>query len=987
MKKFTSLLITLGVLISAFAVYADINEFYEKVNYKGAFGASNWMKGWSALDEYGFLADDKDGSTVVTVSDEDINAGDMVYWTADNTYELDGLVYVETGAVLNIEAGTVIKGKAGTGENASALIITQGAKIYAEGTASNPIIFTAESDNTDEPYDVEFDQRGQWGGLIILGKAVINEAGGTDHIEGIAEESERTVFGGNDDDDNSGVLRYVSIRHAGTELAPGDEINGLTLGAVGRGTTIEYIEVFSNKDDGFEWFGGTVNCKYLVAAFCGDDGFDHDEGLRSKMQFLFTIQDSAAAGRSGEHDGGHDPEDGEPFAYPVIHNVTYLGPGMMSSQEDAALKLRDNWGGEYKNSIFGDRSGIALDIEQTDEYEQDSKKRLDDGEIVIQNNVWFNFAPGNTPEALGAHDWESALLADAGNNNQILDSSPLMNISRAQDQTLDPRPVAGGVAYENLADIPKDGFFEQVNYKGAFGSTNWLKGWTALAEYGFLAPDKESANTVTVTDRDINAGDQVYWTADNTYLLDGLVYVEDGAVLNIEAGTVIKGKAGTGENASALIVSQGGKIYAQGTGVNPIIFTAESDNTDEPYDVEFDQRGQWGGLIVLGEAVINEAGGTDHIEGIAEESERTVFGGDDDSDVSGVLKYISIRHAGTELAPGDEINGLTLGAVGYGTQIDFVEVFSNKDDGFEWFGGRANCKHLVAAFCGDDGFDHDEGIRGNMQFLFTIQDSAAAGRSGEHDGGHDPEDGTPFAYPVIYNATYIGPGMNSSQEDAALKLRDNWGGEYKNSIFGDRSGIALDIEQTDEYEQDSKKRLDDGEIVIQNNLWFNFAPGNTPEALGAHEWEAALLADAAHANEILATSPVMNISRQQDQTLDPRPVQGGKAYDNLAVFPVETGVEMISAGRELPQDYDLIQNYPNPFNPTTTIEYKLANTTQVTLSVFNTLGQQVAVLVNKVQQAGHYNMVWNASDMPSGVYFYKLEAGNHVMTRKMMLIK
>ena len=986
--KLTSLFILTGILFTAFAAVADTNEFFDQVNYKGAFGSSIWMTGWTALDEYGFLVADKTAGSEVVITDASINAGDVVYWTADNTYVLDGLVYVEDGAVLNIEAGTVIKARAGSSENASALIISQGARIFAEGTADNPVIFTAYSDDVTDPYDVTPDVRGQWGGLIILGKAVINEAGGVDYVEGIAEESERTVFGGDDDDDNSGVLRYVSIRHGGTELAPGDEINGLTLGAVGRGTTIEYVEVFANKDDGFEWFGGTVNCKYLIAAYCGDDGFDHDEGIRSKMQFLFTLQDSAAAGCAGEHDGGHDPEDGEPFAYPVIYNATYIGPGMESSQTDVGFNLRDNWGGAYVNSIFGDRSGKAIAIEETDKYEQDSRKRLDDGEIIFNNNLWFNFGAGNTWDAISDTTWEAAMLADPANGNELLDASPIVSISREQNNSLDPRPIQGGKAYENLADIPQDDFFEHVNYKGAFGSSNWMKGWTALDEYGFLVADKVAANEVAVTDASINAGDVVYWTADNTYVLDGLVYVEDGAVLNIEAGTVVKAKAGSSENASALIISQGAKIYAEGTGVNPIIFTAYSDDVTDPYDVTPDQRGQWGGLILLGKAVINEAGGEDYVEGIAEESERTVFGGDDDHDVSGILRYVSIRHGGTELAPGDEINGLTMGAVGQGTTIDHVEVFSNKDDGFEWFGGTVNCKYLIAAYCGDDGFDHDEGIRSKMQFLFTLQDSAAAGCAGEHDGGHDPEDGEPFAYPVIYNASYFGPGMESSQTDVGLNLRDNWGGEYKNSIFGDRSGKAIAIEQTDKYEQDSKKRLDDGQLVFMNNLWFNFGAGNTWEAISDTTWEAAMLADPANMNELLTISPVVSISRDQDNGLDPRPVQDGPAYQNLADYPmVETGVEVVNNSNTLPVENQLVQNYPNPFNPVTHIQYELNAASQVKLTIYNTLGQQVAELVNRMQQAGMYTVTWNAADMPSGVYLYRLETGNSIMTQKMMLIK
>ena len=216
------------------------------------------------------LASGAFAQSTVTVTDDDIN-GDVT-WTANNTYVLDGFVFVEDGETLTIEPGTVIKGKPGQAENSSALIIAQGGKIYANGTPSKPIIFTAEADNLNG--NLPLDTRGLWGGVIVLGKAGINTATGVGQIEGIPSTEPRGAYGGNDDTDNSGVIRYVSIRYGGTDIGEGNEINGLTMAGVGSGTRIEYVEVFNNKDDGFEWFGGTVNCKYLVSAFNGDDAFD-----------------------------------------------------------------------------------------------------------------------------------------------------------------------------------------------------------------------------------------------------------------------------------------------------------------------------------------------------------------------------------------------------------------------------------------------------------------------------------------------------------------------------------------------------------------------------------------------------------------------------------------------------------------------------------------------------------------------------------------
>ncbi|MBT8399586.1 MAG: hypothetical protein KJO98_03855, partial [Rhodothermia bacterium] len=180
-------------------------------------------------------------------------------WTSNNEYLLDGLVFVDNGATLTIEPGTVIKGlediNITTGEGASALVIRRGAKINAVGTASQPIVFTSELDDVNDPLDLDQRDRGLWGGLILLGRATTNEPTTDNQIEGIPTNL-NALYGGTDDADNSGTLKYVSIRHGGFSISgvEGDEINGLTLGGVGSGTTIDYVEVYANFDDCFEWF-------------------------------------------------------------------------------------------------------------------------------------------------------------------------------------------------------------------------------------------------------------------------------------------------------------------------------------------------------------------------------------------------------------------------------------------------------------------------------------------------------------------------------------------------------------------------------------------------------------------------------------------------------------------------------------------------------------------------------------------------------------
>ena len=316
-------------------------------------------------------------------------------WTKTNTYILDGRVFVTDGVTLTIEPGTVIKGKARAAQDASALVIARGGRINAAGTAAEPIVFTAEADSLNG--NLGQNDRGLWGGVVILGRARTNTASGQGNIEGIPTTEPLGIYGGTDDADNSGVFRYVSIRHAGSLLGPNNELNGLTMGAVGSGTTVEYVEVFANADDGFEWFGGTVNGKYLVSAFNDDDAFDWDEGYRGKLQFLFTIQDPRVGNHAFESDGGTTPEDGQPYAIPTIYNYTAIGSGAASTNNLSIGPIfRDNTGGKVYNSIFHDFRGYAWRIETESAQREDSAKRLAAGDLVIASNLFGTFGVGTT---------------------------------------------------------------------------------------------------------------------------------------------------------------------------------------------------------------------------------------------------------------------------------------------------------------------------------------------------------------------------------------------------------------------------------------------------------------------------------------------------------------------------------------------------------------------------------------------------------------
>lgn len=216
-------------------------------------------------------------------------------WTADKIYELAGKVVVDGGATLTIEPGTIIKGREGTGTLASALVIARGSKIEACGTADAPIIFTSVLDNIkigeiSGSNLTELDSE-KWGGLLICGYAPSSTGDGDTEgqIEGIPADETYGRYGGDNAADNSGSLCYVSIRHGGALIGEGNEINGLTLGGVGTGTTIHHVEVVANLDDGIECFGGTVNIEHAIVAFQGDDALDLDQNYSGTISNFYVV--------------------------------------------------------------------------------------------------------------------------------------------------------------------------------------------------------------------------------------------------------------------------------------------------------------------------------------------------------------------------------------------------------------------------------------------------------------------------------------------------------------------------------------------------------------------------------------------------------------------------------------------------------------------------------------------------------------------------
>lgn len=268
-----------------------------------------------------------------------------VTWTADKIYELAGRVVVDSAATLTIEPGTIIKGREGEGAAASALLIARYGKIEANGTGDAPIIFTSVIDNIMPGQTVgtnlSENENGLWGGLLILGNAPISADASSEQIEGIPADFSFGLYGGENPADNSGSLNYVSVRHGGSLIGEGNEINGITLGGVGSGTSITNIEVVGNKDDGVEWFGGNVNVTNLLIWAADDDGIDIDQAYSG------TIDNAVVIAFDGtDHGLEIDGPEGALAGSFTIQNLTVKG------FNDELGQYRDGATGTTSNAYF-----------------------------------------------------------------------------------------------------------------------------------------------------------------------------------------------------------------------------------------------------------------------------------------------------------------------------------------------------------------------------------------------------------------------------------------------------------------------------------------------------------------------------------------------------------------------------------------------------------------------------------------------------------
>ena len=430
-----------------------IAQFITPTSYRGAFApapAAMWTDQWANFDPQNTVYP----SANVVVSS---NITTNTTWTANNTYKLSGQIFVTGNATLTIEPGTVILGDH-TAVGAC-LLIAKGSKLIANGTASQPIVFT--SDNAPGSRN-----KGDWGGVILLGKGAYNLNNGVANVEGLAASAD-TQYGGGltpDNADNSGSLKYVRIEFPGYVYALNTEINGLTFGAVGSGTTIDYVQVSHSNDDSFEWFGGAVNCKHLIAYRGLDDDFDTDNGYSGNCQFGLGVRDpqvsdapAVSTSEGFESDNNASSTSVTPYTAAIFTNFTMIGPnyrlslpngGTLASGYKRAARIRRNSQLKIYNSVFMDyNEGVHVDGLTTETNALNGTLQFRDNVIagtVTTAKVYQVNTTGNNA-SFNIATWYAASNNTTAATNAGLLVNPYNSTSATIYTGLDYRPAAGSI--------------------------------------------------------------------------------------------------------------------------------------------------------------------------------------------------------------------------------------------------------------------------------------------------------------------------------------------------------------------------------------------------------------------------------------------------------------------------------------------------------------------------------------------------------------
>ena len=686
---------------------------------------------------------------------------------AGKTYRIDGEVNFLDGTTLTIPAGTTLYGESGS----SYLAINRGAKIFANGTAASPIVFTSAEDIAGT---AEEDDQGQWGGLSIFGKSTNNkgereyEAGTQKYgpIDGVATA-----------DDSSGELEYVIIKYSGFEVEKDKELNGLSLGSVGSGTKIEHVAIIGSADDGIEFWGGTVNVSNLYVYNAGDDSIDTDQGYTGTITNAYVQQvvvddetdsraieaDSFNADEAFDADG---PENQRFISKPTLKNATLNVIGR-------AIRLREGTGFVFDNVQVNVESNSADPDAMSDEeyFEAIAAIRISEDFTISGAEIettGTGIAINNTAVEL---ELSADAAGDVSSAGIIADGKGIYYNAATRDYFRDGLTVhetvgvTDGWVDDGLRDSDGNVFTTQVDPDNAVDGVD-------LVQFSWVNQDPVTVQT-EILEGDITS--DLTLSSDTYYAIKGDVNVTDGATLTIPAGTTLYGVTGS----SYLAINRGSKIMAEGTAENPIVFTSAQDLAGLN---DGDEQGQWGGLTILGNANNNKGERT--YEAGTQKYGPDSDGNFDDNDNSGVLKYVVVKYTGFEVEKDKELNGISLGSVGAGTTIENIASIGSADDGIEFWGGSVNVDGLYVYNAGDDSLDTDQGYTGTMTNVYAEQnvvDDEVDSRVIEADSfngteafdADGPEDQRYASKPVLQDAILKAKGR-------AIRLREGTGYVFNN---------------------------------------------------------------------------------------------------------------------------------------------------------------------------------------------------------------
>lgn len=555
-------------------------------------------------------------------------------------------------------------------------------------------------------------------------------------------------------------------------------------------------------------------------------------------------------------------------------------------------------------------------------------------------------------------------------------------------------------AFLSVAAISQTPFWTSTSYKGAFpvtdgltgtASNDWTAGWANFDPQITVYPAPTQTISGSITSQT--------WSPSNTYLLTGTVAVASGNTLTILPGTVIRGDK---NSKACLIITKGAQINAQGTVTNPIVFTS-NESTRNPAD--------WGGVVILGNGIVNTPCSTcptspnsNFIEGFATQFPEIAYGGNNNTESSGTMTYCRIEFAGVALSttPNSELNGLTMGGVGSGTQIHHIQVSFGGDDAFEWFGGAVDAKYLISFRGLDDDFDTDFGYAGRVQFGLIVRDkdiSDAAGDSNGFESDNSAGTGlnkTPFTKAIFSNITSIGPKRDGTvalpsgeKFERGIFTRRNTALSVHNSIIvGWEKGWHVSGQPTfDNY--NANTNLDSLGLVQNTIIASNLFPKFVHDAGGANATWYNTYAGLANIDTTKSVAQIAFVNAFPTELYDPSDFRlsaasaasAGASFSGPQFAGQVTSIENLIKG-----SINGFNLYPNPAKAYTTISFNMVEKNKATINVYNLLGSSVSTLSQSNEfEKGNNTISLNTSNLSSGIYYVVLEINGSKETKKLII--